>query len=308
MFSGQWMLNFLPNSELNSLLKTEAQMENQVLFMELFNRWSNLAVTRFDWQNLPDGVDERVLNMGLYLNGNVAFFEPEGMALTALPCSQGNRFNFLYQPQSVTVYGYGYSKYIDNPNDFGFVRVSPTSVPLAITVYTYCKRMADTLRAIDVINQRSKRPYVFMADEKMKLTILNLFKSIKDNEEVVIGLKDFPLDKSTVDVAPLPYVGNTDKLWQTYHEYERILYTAMGINTIPSDKKERLVKDEANSNNMVIEMANEVNLKELQLGIDGVNEKYGTDISVSVKEVWWGDGSEGSLSYSEGADDNVEGS
>lgn len=287
MFAFNMFLNSIPNNELHNIMKTEAQMENQALLMELFNRWSNLAITRFDWEGLPPGVDERILNMGLYFQGTCAFFIPEGMSVTALPCTFGSRFNFLYQPQAVNVYGYGYSKYIDNPDDFGFLRVSPTGIPLAISVYTYCKRMADTLRAIDVINQRMKRPYVFTVDEKQRLTIENLFKRIKDNEELIIGLKDYPLDKSTFDVAPLPYQGNTDQLWKSYYEYERILSTLMGINTVPIEKKERLISAEANSNNMVIEMQNEVNLKELKLCIDIVNEKFGLNISVSLKEVWW---------------------
>lgn len=287
MFFAAPFLNSIPGNELNNIMKTDAQRENQSLFMELFNRWSNLAITRFDWEGLPVGVDERILNMGLYFQGTCAFFIPDGMKVTALPCTFGSRFNFLYQPQSVNVYGYGYSKYLDNPDDFGFVRVSPTGVPLAISVYTYCKRMADTLRAIDVINQRMKRPYVFTVDEKQRLTIANLFKQIKDNEELIIGLKDYPLDKSSFDVAPLPYQGNTEQLWKSYYEYERILSTLMGINTIPVEKKERLISAEANANNMIIEMQNEVNLKELKLCIEVVNKKFGLDISVSLKEIWW---------------------
>lgn len=301
MFFGQNFLGMLPNSELGMRYKTDAQRENQKLFMELYNRWSNLAVTRFDWQGLPAGVDERVLNMGLYLQGTCAFFDHPQMGVTALPCTMGNSFNFLWQPTSVEVMGYGYSKHIADPAEFGFVRASPSSAPLAITVYEYTKRMADTLRAIDVVNQRMKRPYVFQADEKNRMTILNLFKNIKDNEEIVIGLKDYPLDKMHVEISPLPYAGNTDQLWTSYHEYERILYTAMGVKTVPVEKKERLVSDEANSSNMVIELANEVNLKELTLCIEDVNRKFNLSISVSLKELSNFDNDEG-FSYERGED------
>lgn len=285
MFFGSSFLNQINGSELGMRMKTDAQQNNQSLFMELFNRWSNLAITRFDWQNLPLGVDERVLNMGLYLQGSCAFFKHEALDLTALPCTLGNTFNILWQPTSVTVHGFGFSKTLLDPAEFGFVRATPSGIPLAITVYEYTKRMADCLRAIDVLCQRMKRPYVIMANEKQRLTIQNLFKNIKDNEEIIITNKDFPIDGSSFDVAPLPWSGNLTQLWETYKKYERILYTALGINTVDNEKKERVVVDEVNANNMVIEMSNEVSIKEITLCLEDVNRKFGTDISVEMKEL-----------------------
>ena len=43
--------------------------------------------------------------------------------------------------------------------------------------------------------------------------------------------------------------------------------------------------DEVNANNMVTEMANEVNLKQLRLDIEKVNRRYGTNIEVDIKEL-----------------------
>ena len=57
---------YCPNNPLGDMyVKTEAQMENSKLFMEMYNRYSNIAVTRYDWKNLPIGVNERLLNMSL---------------------------------------------------------------------------------------------------------------------------------------------------------------------------------------------------------------------------------------------------
>lgn len=285
MFVFDTILSQISNSQLGMIMKTEAQRENQTLFWEMFNRWSNLAVTRYDWKNLPDGVDERLLNIGLYLQGTCAFFEDPMVGLTALPCNYGNRFNFLYQPTSVTVYGYGTSKTLNDPKEFGFVRSTPTGLPLALTIYEYTRRMTDILRTIDVINQRMKRPYLIRCEEKERLTIQNLFKKIKDNEELILGQKNFPLEERSFDIAPLPYVGNTDILWESYKAYERLLYTAIGVQTLPENKRERMIVDEVNSNNMVIELANETNLKEISLCVEVVNEKFRTNIEVSIKEL-----------------------
>lgn len=279
------LLSMGGNSELTMRYKkTQAQSENTRLFAEMYNYWSNIAITRYDWENLPSGVSERLLNIGLYMYGTVAFFEHENLGLTALPC-MASQYNILYEPTTVTVVGYSYDHLITDPKDFGYVRSSPTGIPLAISVFDYVKRMCDILRSIDVIAQRMKRPFVVMCEEKQRLTFQNLFKQIKDNEELIIGLKDYPLDKQHVDIAPLPAVQGLDKLWESYSRYETILSSRLGINTIGQSKRERMVVDEVNANNMTIEMNNEVNVKELTLGIDRVNKKFGTNIKVTVKEM-----------------------
>lgn len=287
MFIFSNILSQIHNSQLGMIMKTDAQKENQSLFWELFNRWSNLAVTRYDWGNLPAGVDERLLNIGLYLQGHCAFYEDPMLGLTALPCDQGNQFNILYQPTQVTVYGYGESRQLTNADDFGFVRSCPTGTALAFTVYEYCRRMADTLRAIDVVNNRLKRPYMLRCEEKERLTLMNLFKNVKDNEELILGQKNFPLENRSFDIIELsdPDPKSVELLWKTYHEYEKILYTAIGVQTMPYEKKERMLEAEADSNNMAIELANETNIKELTLCIENVNKKFGTKITVSIKEL-----------------------
>lgn len=305
MFFGQEFLSNINNSQLGMLYKTDAQRQNSVAHMMLFNHWSNLAVTRFDWSGLPSGVDERILNMGLYLMGTCAFYEDENIGLTALPCTPGSRFNFLYQPTEVQVFGYGMTKFLNDPAKFGFIRVNPTSSPLAIVVYELTKRMADIMRTLDVINKRLKRPYMFSCEEKQRLTLLNMFKKINDNEEIVLGLKDYSIGQPTFEVKelPLPPREYTTVLWNTYHEYERILYAMMGVQTLPDSKRERMVVDEVNANNMAIELANETNLKELTICVEAANKKFDVSISVSIKELKSFDDNEG-FEYS---DDNEPG-
>lgn len=273
------------NSELSMRYKkSQAQQENVNLFTEMYNHYSNLAVTRFDWKGLPAGVNERILNLGLYMYGSVAFFEHETLGITALPCT-ANNYNILYEPTNVTVYGYGYSRQLNSIDQFGYLRVSPSGFPLAITVFDYVARMCDILRSIDVIAQRMKRPFIIACDEKQRLTFQNLFKNIKDNEELILGLKDYPLEKQNIDVSPLPNMSGLDKLWESYSRYEEILCARLGINTVNDNKRERMIVDEANANNMAVEMNNEVNIKQLTIDLDAVNKLFNLSISVEVKEL-----------------------
>lgn len=289
-FFGYSMWSGMPNSQLSMIVnkKSEAQAENIHLLMVEFNYWSNLAVSRLKWSGLPDSIDERLLNMGLYFSGNVAFFEHEDLGLIALPSNAGNRFNLLYQPITVTASGYNQTFNLSNANTsdkhtFELVRYTPSGMPLAVAVMSLVVRMTDVLRAIDVIVQRHKRPYVILCEEKERMTIQNAIKRVKDNEDLILALKDYGLGDRAIQIAPTPAIADFNSLWETYKRYETKLYTLLGIDNKDGEKKERLVVDEVNANNMVIQMSDTVSLKELTLCLENVNRTFGTNISVDIE-------------------------
>lgn len=288
-FFGSGMWDLFGQSQLSMIVskRTAAQDENIALLANEFNYWSNLAVSRLKWSGLPDTVDERLLNMGLYFYGHVAFFVHKTLGLIALPCNSGNKFNLLYQPIQVTASGHDDSFLLSNINtsethEFEFVRYTPSGMPQAVGVMTLVARMVDILRSIDVLSQRMKRPYIITCEEKERMTILNVLKKIKDNEELILGLKDYGLGNKSINIAPTPGVTDFSCLWDSYKQYESRLYTILGIDNKGYDKKERLVVDEVNANNMVIQMADNVNLKEIRLGLSRVNKTFGTNITVDV--------------------------
>lgn len=289
-FFGAGMWNFFGTSQLSMIVnkRSEAQNENMFLLANEFNYWSNLAVSRLKWTGLPDTVDERLLNMGLYFYGHVAFFEHGTLGLIALPCNDGDRFNLFGQPIQVTASGYDNSFTLSNVNtetghQFEFVRYTPSGMPQAVGVMCLVARMVDLMRSVDVLAQRMKRPYIITCEEKERVTILNILKKIKDNEDLVLGLKDYGLGNKSINIAPTPAVTDFACLWDSYKQYETRLYTILGIDNKGYEKKERLLVDEVNANNMVIQMADTVNLKELRLGLARVNKTFGTQISVEIE-------------------------
>lgn len=273
----------MPN-KLFSAYKTEAQKENAMLLEEIYNRFSNLAVTRIKWNNLPETVSERFLNISLYLFGSAAFFRDPTMGFLALPCTIGGEFNVYYDPTIVTVNSFNYTKTL-NQDEFVYIRNNPTTTPTAMHVFTYAKRMSDTLRSIDVNVKKLKQPYLIQCEEKERITIENLIKKVQDNEIMVIGSKQFGLNDRNFEITPLPSTSSLSSLWETYVRLENMMYTVLGINSPGFEKKERLVVDEVNANNMVVDMAIEVNIKELQLACDKINKLFGLNISVEANKI-----------------------
>lgn len=284
MFYGMDLLGVGHPSALYGKMASEAQRENAVLFAELFNRFSNIAVTRFDWEGLPTSVSERFLNQTLYLFGEAAFFEDDRMGFMALPCVVAGEYNAYYEPLRVEAYSFNFNRIL-RKNDFVFIRNNPTCTPSAFSVFEYTRRMADVLRTIDVLCKKMKQPFILICEEKQRLTFENVIKKVVDNEVMILGGKEFGLKDSFIDIIPTKIDTDLTKLWEVFHSLETLLYTALGIDCVAQEKRERLLVDEVNSNNMVTQMSVDVNLKEMQAACEKINKKYGLDISVKAKGI-----------------------
>lgn len=271
-------------SPLAGKVKSEAQTENAITFAEIFNRFSNIAVTRIVWNGLPDSVDERFLNTSLYIYGQAAFFEDPDMGFMALPCAIAGKFNAYYNPTDVEAFSFNYHRRL-KMDEYVFIRNNPSRTPTAFSVWSYTKRMADILRTLDVITKKLKQPYILVCDEKQRLTFENALKKVADNEWFIIGAKEFGFNKNNIESMELKVNPYFENLWYSYHSIENILYTTLGIESQGEVKKERLLVDEVNANNMVTEMSVYTTIKELEKACEQINKKYGLNVSVEMKTV-----------------------
>ena len=75
------------------------------------------------------------------------------------------------------------------------------------------------------------------------------------------------------------FMGN--ELMDYKKSVENELLTFLGQNNLPTDKKERLITDEANSNNQLIKSFADLQLVARQMACEAINKKY--DLNISVK-------------------------
>lgn len=285
MFFGSQLLSLDTHSQLSMLYKkTEAQYENLELFQALFNFYSNIAVTRYEWEDLPSSVNERFLNQTLYLLGKAAFFEDEKMGYLALPCSTSGEYNIYYEPTVIRAYSINFERQLTYEK-FIQIRNNPTCTPTALHVFQWCRRMSDVIRTIDVLCKKMKQPFIILCDDKRRQTYLNLIKAIDDNETIILGIKDYDLKNNMIEIKDTKIDIDLARMWEVFHQYENMLYNFLGINNASQSKRERLLVDEVNANNMAIDMSIETNIKELQTACELINKRYGLNISVSAKGV-----------------------
>ena len=130
-----------------------------------------------------------------------------------------------------------------------------------------------------------KTPVLLLVDEKQRLTMENLYSQYDGNKPFIYGdKKQFAPDSIKSIRTDAPFVA--DKLMEYKKQIWNEALCFLGVNTLNQEKKERLITDEANSNNELINLNLQSYLVPRQRACEQFNEKFGlkgTDKEISVR-------------------------
>ena len=293
--------------------KRLAKFKNNLVFINTFVYLCEKALARYDFEDLPKTVDDRVLKMALLYHGSVCFFDKEGSIL-ALPATPNSNLNLYGNYKSCFVYGRnGFNEQIplfipgaDESNTLkrGFftlnidkqprgvyVRENKHNYPFINYCFQYAEAIADTYRTLDVVRQNIKRPFVIAAEEQLIPTIKKFFDDRNDNMDYIVSSGIFPADKIQIlpfETQESALKAATDIVEWYMNQFDEKCYKNSNANP---DKKERLLVDEVNSNNQSRESSEESFRKYFEEQLDYVNECLGT--SIKLKEVETNDAIQG---------------
>lgn len=158
-------------------------------------------------------------------------------------------------------------------------------LPTAGSMELFAYRLYEAERTCDVNIKAQKTPILLLCDEKQRQTIINMYNQYDGNQPMIYGNKE---NLSSIEINAIqtnaPFVA--DKIMDYKKEIWNEALTFLGINNIMVDKKERLVADEANSNNELINLNLQSFLAPRKKACKQFNEKFGftgTDKEISVR-------------------------
>ena len=250
---------------------------------EIFNRFLNLAINRFTWDNLPQGIESRKLEEFLIRYGMVAFFNDDNYGNMILPCFNTSELNVYYEPTEVNVMGHKYDKKI-SIDDVVLIRNNATADNDYDDLLTFATRINEIELTMDINLNAQKTPYVILCDEKERLTFKNIINEVRKFKYAIFGTKNLKMNNVDVLNTSSPYL--LDKLQQQKRELFNELLSFLGINNNNVEKRERLLVDEVNANNEFILVNLEHMYEERKKACDLINAKFGTNIQVKKREVF----------------------
>lgn len=260
----------------------ESAYMNNRTYMQYYNRLTELALSMFEWKNLPKTVDQRFLELCLFSDGMCVFFEDEVLGYLGLRCMIGGRLNVYQIPTVRNAYATnGYQKELDGTNSvIIFNNYIHTNSMLDVEMFS--KRLYNLDRAIDVNANAQKTPVLIQCDESQRLTMKNLYKQYDGNEPFIFGSKGLDANGLKVLQTGAPYVA--DKLYELKTQIWNEALTYLGISNINVVKKERMITDEVTRNQGGTIASRYSRLESRRQACKQINEMFGLDIWVEYRE------------------------
>lgn len=256
--------------------------ENNQAYYYYYNRLTELSISSFKWNNLPETVDSRFMELTLFRYGQAVFFEDEILGYLCLTNALNGNWNIYNIPINRRAYATnGYNKKL-TAKDSVIIYNNLLHLNTSSQVRYYAKRLAHMDRIIDVNIMTQKTPILIKCDESERLTMQNLYMKYDGNQPFIWGDKSLSSTPLEVLNTNAPYVAEDiynlkEKIWNE-------ALTCLGISNVSITKKERLISDEVERHMGGVIASRYSRLNAREQACDQINEMFGLNISVNYQE------------------------
>ena len=274
---------------------TDSMMLNDSTYMDYLNRFKRIALSMFEWVNLPKSMNSRYLEMCLFYNGQAALLKDKDYGfINTKACASGD-INIYGLPTKINCFSYSFNsvrtlytgliKGSKDDKEAILVMNNWDRLPTIGSLELFAYRLYNAERTCDVNLNAQRTPLMIAVDEKQRLMMENLYNQYNGNQPFIFG------DKNQLDDSKLksirtdaPYI--VDKISDYKKEIWNEALTYLGIQNIARDKKERLTESESNENNELVNLNLLAMLEPRRQACREFNEKFGltgTDKEISVR-------------------------
>ena len=261
----------------------ESMVLNNLTYRQYLNRLTELAISMFEWKNLPDTVDARYLELHLFETGCMVYFKDDVIGDLCLDCVVNGRLDVYGNPLLRRAYS-GYNNYqkLLSYKDSVIIWNNYLHSNSVLDIEMFARRLYNIDRIIDINANAQKTPVLVQGNEKQRLTLLNLYKEYDGNAPFIFGDKNLDINALKALSTNAPYV--CDKLYQLKTQIWNEALTYLGISNINIQKKERLITDEVTRNQGGTIASRYSRLESRRQAVEKINDMFGTNIEVNYRE------------------------
>ena len=260
----------------------QSARRNNATYLQYYMHLTELAMSMFEWKNLPDTVDARFLELTLFEDGQIVFFKDEELGYLCLQCAVNGGFNVYRIPTNRRAYAVnGYQKNLTE-NDSVIIYNNFLRTNSMLDVRNFAERLYNIDRAIDVNINAQKTPILIKCDEQQRLTMLNTYQQYDGNQPVIFGDKALNTNAFQVLNTGAPLVA--DRLYELKTQLWNECLTYLGISNINVQKKERLITDEVMRNQGGTIASRYSRLEARRQACEQINRMFGLDIECNYRE------------------------
>lgn len=261
--------------------------QNNINYTTYFNRLVNIAISLFKWNNLPESVDARMIEYTLLLNGRAIFFKDDVMnKFLCLPSNPQANFNIYGDPLKSTAFSY-FNSYHNMDLDLeNSVTIYDNMLHTTFKgeIAEYVCRLYEIDNVIRTNVRAQKTPLMVVADDKQRLSMLQMFQKYDGNEPVIFGYKNLDL-MDNIKAIKLDVPLQTGELLSYKQAVFNEFLNIMGVASSSEQKKERLITSEVQTLTMG---ANAMRLSRLNMreqACEKINNMFELNISVEFNDL-----------------------
>ena len=266
----------------------DASILNSQTYINYLERLKLVALSLFEWVNLPKSMNAEFLELCLYNYGKACFIDTENYGFINTKCVSNGELNIYMLPTSFNCYATDsfstnrslYNGFKNEDDDIYkyciLVKNNFEMIPTEPTLQLFALRLYEAERTCDVNIKAQKTPVVLVGDDAMKLAMKNLYLKYDGNEPVVYGdKKQLSPDSIKALKTEAPFVA--DKIMEYKKQIWNEALTFLGINNLALEKKERVLTSEVSSNNELINLNLQARLSCRKKACEQFNELFGLE-------------------------------
>lgn len=257
------------------------------LAMGLRTYYFNLASSIFKWDGLPESVPIRVPEKYLYENGLCAYIEPDGFDAMILPVAMQDITKNVYgEPSSWSVTAIGEyagvinSQRFDNTNSV-LIRNDTAYRPSRPYIETIIEQLINVEFTTRMNTNAQKMPFMVKSSESTVLQNKNTIKEFMECEPAFFKTEKIT-DEFEIYYSNIPFLGK--ELTALYEQYDARIMTYLGINSLPIEKKERLLVDEVGVGTERRSLVLNNKLNERKFACEGIKRIFNKTVTCELLE------------------------
>lgn len=272
--------NFISNEEFNM-----SALDNKRSWVQYHDKLTELAVSMFEWKNLPDGIDPIFLERVLFFDGKILFFKEDVLnKFVVMRFNGSGNFDIYNVPINRQAYSTpnGFTANLTNENSV-IIYNNMIRKPSTLDMQIFSKRLYEIDRTIDTNIKAQKTPILILCDEKQRLTLKNMYMQYDGNQPVIYGDKT-SLNPNSLQVLQTGAPFLADNLMDLKNRIFNEALTYLGISNINTQKKERMITDEVTRNQGATIANRYSRLEARRRACQQINEMFGLNITCDFRE------------------------
>ena len=268
----------------------DAVLLNNETYRDYLERMKKICLSMFVWENLPDTMNSRYLEMCLYYKGQAALLYDNDYGFINTQAADSGYINIYGLPTLLNCFSYSYNSmrnlYVPDSGegkDGECILVMNTfeRVPTCATIELFAYRLAEAQRTADINIKAQRTPVLIPTDQKQYFTLKKMYEEYDGNSPAIFA------DKNLITPDALKAI-KTEAPFIAQHvmDYKREIWneflTTIGVSNL-SEKRERMVTAETDSNNELVNLNLQSFLVPRQKAAEEFNQKFGLTGDKAIK-------------------------